>query len=632
MSIGPTVNPARCAIRAALFGSIVAVTAAALPSCKSAEGYRKEADQVATDIIKKKQEQALGRTEPFTLETPADTLRRRLLGEQNLPTAGPETVGSDQLTKPAKWPEKDYPRRQTNNPDPVPPWANGQPLRLTLLDCLQIAARNSRDYQTQKEAVFKAALDLDLEIDEFRNTYTGLLSSLLSDDFSTTPNTAGDVTSATLGASRKLESGGILAGRLIFDLTKLLTKDKQSSYGIFADASVTIPLMRGAGREIVLEPMTQAERNVLYAMWNFETFKRSYAVRVATEYFTVLQQRDQVANNAKNYESLIRSTRRVRRLSDAGRQTAVQVDQALQQELSSRASWVNIQQTYQRTMDRFKITLGLPTDANIELDGAELERLREKSRLVLGRMPELSQAQKEMAADAPVTLEPPARKGGPYEIESERAIRIALDNRLDMRVRKGRVFDAQRQIVVAANALEAGLSLTGDIHTGGRRNTLGLASSPSNYLALADSFMSTGVSIDLPWERTGERNVYRSAYITLESAVRNAADLEDSIKFDVRDNLRQLLQAREQFKIQVQSEIVAVRRVDSANKFLDAGRANVSIRDLLEAQAALVTAQNAVTSAVVDYRVAELEMQRDMGILQVDEKGLWREYNPDELP
>jgi outer membrane protein TolC len=56
----------------------------------------------------------------------------------------------------------------------------------------------------------------------------------------------------------------------------------------------------------------------------------------------------------------------------------------------------------------------------------------------------------------------------------------------------------------------------------------------------------------------------------------------------------------------------------------------VQIRDLLEAQEALISAQNAFTSALVTYRLAELQLQRDMGVLEVNEKGMWREYVPGE--
>jgi outer membrane protein TolC len=78
--------------------------------------------------------------------------------------------------------------------------------------------------------------------------------------------------------------------------------------------------------------------------------------------------------------------------------------------------------------------------------------------------------------------------------------------------------------------------------------------------------------------------------------------------------------------IQAKAVSVAQKRVKSVNMFLEAGRAQ--IRDLLEAQDALLSAQNSLTAAVVNYRIAELAIQRDTGVLEVDEKGLWKEYIP----
>jgi outer membrane protein TolC len=79
--------------------------------------------------------------------------------------------------------------------------------------------------------------------------------------------------------------------------------------------------------------------------------------------------------------------------------------------------------------------------------------------------------------------------------------------------------------------------------------------------------------------------------------------------------------------IQSSAVKLATTRVKSTELFLEAGRA--AIRDVLESQEALVQAQDALTAALVDYRIAELELQRDMGLLEVDEKGLWREYRPE---
>ena len=138
---------------------------------------------------------------------------------------------------------------------------------------------------------------------------------------------------------------------------------------------------------------------------------------------------------------------------------------------------------------------------------------------------------------------------------------------------------------------------------------------------------SATVSSDLPWERTAERNAYRGSYITLEQATRSVQDLEDKIKLSIRGALRTLAQTRETFVIQSRAVQLALRRVTSTDLFLEAGRAE--IRDVLEAQEALVQAQDSLTAALVNYRIAELELQRDMGVLEVNERGLWREYRPE---
>jgi outer membrane protein TolC len=590
--------------------------------------YRKDADHVAADIIHAKQKEALGHTEPFMIQTPADTLRRRLIAIQDLQTADPASVGSDNLKQPKHWPERDQPARLTDGSQAAPAVTQQAPLKITLLEALEIAARNNRSYQSQKEAVFLSALDLDLALDQFRNTYTGLLESLLISDHTNGVTSNSIDTTADLSLSRRFESGAILTARLALDLSKLLNSNGGTTLGVVADASVRIPLLRGAGREIVAEPLTQAQRNVVYAMWTFERFKRTFAVSVATEYLSVLQDEDTLANAADNYRRLVASGRRARRLADAGRLPQLQVDQARQDELSARASWISANESFDRGLDHFKITLGLPTDSRIALDAEELVRLSALARKTLGELPDTDSQAKPLPADAPIVLDPPSNVGaGPYELEEAKAIRLALDHRLDLLTNRGQVFDAQRQVVVAANALQAGIDLVGTatVRSPNNRSSdiarIGLDPRVGLYTA--------GVVVDLPWERTAERNVYRESYVRLEKVVRGVQELEDQVKLDIRDALGRLREARESFRIQALAVKLAQRRVDSTNLFLQAGRAE--IRDLLDAQASLVTAQNALTAAAVSYRVTELQLQRDMDVLTVNEKGLWLEYEPGKL-
>lgn len=591
--------------------------------------YRQKADDVALSIIEQGQQQALGHDQPFTIEQPSETLRRRLLQRQGLPYSGNAALGVSDLTKIDRWPEADYP------PADQPYGQQGatafaDPMQLSMVDALMIAARNSREYQTRKEQVFQFALDLDLEQNDFRYLFFGTLESRYIDDPGDGPDVRGMENTATGTVTKQLKTGAALTLQLALDLVKLLSLDRSSSFGILADATITVPLLRGAGSHIVTEPLTQAERDVVYSILSLERFKRTLAVQVATEYLSALQQLDQVRNSQENYRRLVNGVRRARRLADAGRLPEIQVDQARQDELRARDRWITSQQSYERRLDSLKLTMGLPTDARIELGYSELQQMAEQAQdalRVLATQPAATTREQPVPADAPVILVPPSKKGGPLEIAPAKAIELAFERREDLSILHGRVFDAQRKVVVAADALQAGLTLAGTAEAGGRRrlSTAGLSNA---QLRPEQGIYTVELLVDLPLERTAERNAYRNSYIVMARAVRAVQELEDRIKQEIRDELRSLLQARESFQIQDEAARLAERRVTSTALFLQAGRAEV--RDVLESQEALLSAQNARTAALVAYRVSALELQRDMGVLKIDSKGLWSEYRPDD--
>jgi outer membrane protein TolC len=282
-------------------------------------------------------------------------------------------------------------------------------------------------------------------------------------------------------------------------------------------------------------------------------------------------------------------------------------------------------------MDSFKNSLGLPPDSTIELDRSELQRLVAYSDKFSAGVNDTQKAQlntEPLDADAPVTLEPPDMENiGPLEIDETVAIRLAFENRLDLKVAQGEVYDAQRAIVVLADALRAELTLLGSADVGASRSIASAGQDDAEFRMNRGSY-SALLTLDLPFERTAERNAYRNGFITLERAVRDVQILEDEIKMSIRSKLRDMLESRESLQIQARSVKLAQKRVRSTNMFLEAGRAE--IRDLLEAREDLLSAQNALTSAITQYRVAELELQRDMGVLIIDEHGIWKEFSPKE--
>src|SRR4030042_5028017 len=65
----------------------------------TAARYRTDADKTAQKIIREKQEQLFGKATGLNIERPSDTLRRRLMIEQDLPYTGNASLGTDRLEK-----------------------------------------------------------------------------------------------------------------------------------------------------------------------------------------------------------------------------------------------------------------------------------------------------------------------------------------------------------------------------------------------------------------------------------------------------------------------------------------------------------------------------------------------------
>ncbi|MHC4324150.1 MAG: hypothetical protein ACYSUX_07745, partial [Planctomycetota bacterium] len=317
--------------------------------CKSPVEHRGEADKIAAEIITAKQQEALGQTEPFSIERPSDILRRRLLEQQDLIVSSEASLGTDQIEPVEHWPDSDYLQTKSSDNSEDLPIEPNKPVKLSLVQALQVGARNSLEYQSRKENVFRAALALDLTRNDFRNIFNAGADSQLSTDTTATNLDSG----ITGGVSRTLKNGIDMSASIAVNLVNLLTQGGASSRGLNADASISIPLMRGSGEHIAAEPLTQAERDVIYALWDFERYKRTFSVNIARGYFNVLRQMDGVSNSEDNYRSAVASSRWSRIRADAGRIREIEVDQAIQRELASRNSWISAQEQLKSTLDLF---------------------------------------------------------------------------------------------------------------------------------------------------------------------------------------------------------------------------------------------------------------------------------------
>lgn len=523
-------------------------------SC-SVEGYREEADSEVYQILADKESQAIGEARDprdFRLPEQQTPLRVRLI----------EALERGETPR----------------------------LELDLEAALEVAAVNSRQFQDQKESLYLAALALTGQ----RNRYSSIFAGSAQADASGTGDTeeSRGNASGSLSVSKILGSGARVLGSFINTFFRVFTSGDEWNASSLLSLSITQPLLEGFGSEVTLEPLTQAERNVVYAIRRYERFRRTFAVDVITEYLAVLQLDDNLENQASNFASLTQNRERSEELSKAGRLPKFQVDQARQQELSAQDRKIVADARHRAALDRFKITLGLPMEVELVLDEKVFEKLRGFGVAALS-------------------------------LTEEEAIDIALAKRLDLKNAREQLADADRQTRVAANALQLGLDLSAALDVPNER-------SGKPYKMNWHRFeWELGLAIDLPLNKVPERNVYRQSLIALGSEERSLSLILDQIMQGIRDELRDVRASFRSYRIQENSLALASQRVESTLLLIDAGRADT--RDYLEAEQSLLSARIALTGVLVDYMTSKLRLLRDLELVEIGAEGLSLDLSALEL-
>ncbi|MEX0701927.1 MAG: TolC family protein [Planctomycetales bacterium] len=211
-----------------------------------------------------------------------------------------------------------------------------------------------------------------------------------------------------------------------------------------------------------------------------------------------------------------------------------------------------------------------------------------------------------------------------FERTLDEAVRIGLDQRVDLMNARARVMDARRRVEVAANALQAAL----DIRIEGDVNTP-TGTRPLDFRGARSSFRA-GLGFTAPLDQIAERNAYRAALIDYQRARRDYMAFEDDVKFQVRQSWRQIEVLKRNFEIARQAVRLAAMQYDQAvelaNEPVAVGQQRQSGNrglNLLNALNSVLDAQNDLIGIWVDYERSRLNIHRDMGIMEVGADGIW---------
>jgi outer membrane protein TolC len=213
---------------------------------------------------------------------------------------------------------------------------------VTLEKAIELAVQHNHTYQAQKESVYLNALGLTLD----RHQYTPLFSasgqagyahstkdvtpsSTLKQAYGDAPEMmqridemtgapadllksyAGLISQASgvtgvkaasalvdnnsisaqgrAGVDLLLKGGGRIAIGITTNFLRFLTGNANLSATSALAGSISQPLLRGAGRKVAAERLTQAERDLLYALRDFARYRQQFTVQICTDYYGVLK-------------------------------------------------------------------------------------------------------------------------------------------------------------------------------------------------------------------------------------------------------------------------------------------------------------------------------------------------------
>lgn len=304
---------------------------------------------------------------------------------------------------------------------------------IKLDQAVELGLINSREYQTRRELVYIAALPVTLERFAFAPQAFAASASIrerLNENRPEGFQNRWRIESEG-GFTQLFPSGALLllsfANRTIFNLTN--TPD--TSVTTFS-LDIVQPLLLSAGWAVTLEPLTQAERSLLYVIRDFYKFRQDFYVFIAggpvdttsdilggtsgvsnvftpngapvvrpfgaplgfpqvapgdgarlpslgpprpavQGYLATLIEKARLVNQYRNIVSLRRYLQLFRVYLEGGIVSSTQVNQVEQQLLRSIEEGLQQQASYRGSIDQFKLQLGLPMSLRLEVEDGPLE-------------------------------------------------------------------------------------------------------------------------------------------------------------------------------------------------------------------------------------------------------------------
>ncbi|MFO0455479.1 MAG: hypothetical protein ACK5Z0_05670, partial [Planctomycetota bacterium] len=365
-----------------------------LPGCHRGY-YRRMADKDATDLVQQKAVDPRWESPTGDIKVAPESRMFNPFSQDHPPIPPDDPTSSDLMRRVDGRPG--YPHWHANGDTEYvenPEWLQYLPMNEkgeVLLDferAFDLALLHSTIYQRQREELYLTALDVALERFGFDSQlFAGFNSfqTLRRGESSISSGlgaTGGGISFRKLGITGASYTVG-LANSILWNFGNSTTQSASS----LVNFSIIQPLMRGAGRDRIMESLTQSERDLLANVRLFERFRQGYFLEITVGRAAVsnlsraggnflgnptqasfgvggilglLQTQQNILNQEINVKYLEDVVEQFREFQRRDRVDALQVKQTEARLFSAQSNLLQLKTNYQNDLDRFKILLGLP--------------------------------------------------------------------------------------------------------------------------------------------------------------------------------------------------------------------------------------------------------------------------------
>jgi len=333
--------------------------------------------------------------------------------------------------------------------------------------------------------------------------------------------------------------------------------------------SLTQPLLRGLGRTVNEDSILDAKFNLLSNQRSFVEYQEDLVVSVARGFYEIIRQREMLALNEKSAQRTRQHLKAAQARERVGLASRIDVLRAEIQLRQAEDNLLAAQQAYGDAVDRFRILLGFGPQDDVQIDA------------------DLSYEE--------------------FAIDTEKAILIAMSNRLDLATSRDQIAQSKRNLKVARNNTLPQLDLVFGYQQ------FGSGASFSDSSDLTQSTWTVGLATSTDIRRTAERAAYEQAKLDLRAAERNYQLYKDTVVREVKDAIRNLEKNRKRIAIQKADVDHAHQKLKLARMKFDRGLADNF--DLIDAEEEIIRAETNYISSVTDYIISQFDVKRTIGTL-----------------